>query len=102
MKTSYLLALALVGVIAAPAAAQKDVARHSFTFLDNNLTIQVISEHAGVLRVMRGEFGRVEVAARAPDGVPGFSLGGREGHDLLLTSVGSEKVDYIVVVPEEV
>ena len=102
MKTRFLLALTLVGVIAAPAAGQKDVTRRAFTFLDNNLTIQVVSDNAGVLRVMRGESGIVEVRARAPEGVAAASLGGRDGHDLTLTALGSDKVDYIVVVPEEV
>ena len=102
MKTRYLLALTLVGVIAAPAAAQKDVARRSFTFLDNNLVIQVVSEKPGELRVIRGEHGRIDVSARAPDGVPAFSLGGRQEDHLVLTSVGSDKTEFVVVVPEEV
>jgi hypothetical protein len=102
MKHTPWLALALVGVIAAPAAAQHDVARRSFNFFDNTLTIQVISESSGSLRIMRGEEGRLEVAARTPDGIPAATLGGRDGDELRLTSVGANPVTFVVSVPEDV
>jgi hypothetical protein len=65
MKAPW-LALALAGVIAAPAAAQHEVARRSFNFFDNTLTIQVLSESSESLRIVRGEEGRLDVAARHP------------------------------------
>ena len=102
MKTTPWVALTLACVIAAPAAAQHEVARRTFNFFDNTLTIQVISEASGMLRIVRGEEGRLDVAARAPEGIPAFSLGGRDGDELRLTSVGSKDVDYVVSVPEDV
>ena len=102
MKTTPWVVLTLACVIAAPAAAQHEVARRSFNFFDNTLTIQVLSESAGVLRIVRGEEGRLDVAARTPDGIPAFALGGRDGDELRLTSVGPNHVDYVVAVPEDV
>jgi len=102
MKTTPWVALTLACVFAAPAAAQHDVARRAFNFFDNTLTIQVISESSGILRIVRGEEGRLEVAARTPDGIPAFALGGRDGDELRLTAVGSNHVDYVVAIPEDV
>lgn len=101
MKSLVVLCV-LVALVSVPAAAQRDVARRSYTFWDNSLTIQVESEKGGVLRILRGEHGRIEVAARAPDGFPAFALGGRENSELRLTSMGAEHADYLVVVPEDV
>jgi hypothetical protein len=90
-------------LLATPLVAQeRQVARRQYTFLDNSLTIDVLSEASGVLRVLRGEPGMVEVAARAPKGFPAFAMGGRDGHDLRLTAMGADRVDYLVVVPEDV
>ncbi|MGH7461296.1 MAG: hypothetical protein ACREMA_09745, partial [Longimicrobiales bacterium] len=94
--------LTLLLATALPASAQLDVARRSFIFLDTNLTIEVVSENAGALRVLRGEAGIVEVAGRAPGGFPAFALGGREGDNLQLTSIGAADADFVVIVPEDV
>ncbi|HSL71830.1 MAG TPA: hypothetical protein VK864_16400 [Longimicrobiales bacterium] len=103
MKARFYVALALLAVGSAQTAAQeRDVARRTFTFLDRNLTIQVVSEGAGALHVVRGEPGIVEVAARAPEGFAGFAMGGREENELRLTAVGGNRVDYMVAVPEDV
>jgi len=101
MQPALVASIVLV-VLATPLAAQKDVARRTFTFLDNDLTIEVSDSESGVLQVVRGGRGRVEVAARAPDGIPAFGLGGRGNNALLLTAAGADRVDYVVIVPEDV
>src|SRR5262245_10860711 len=100
MARHAVAALTLLLVSALPVDAQEDVRRRSFVFLDNNLTIEVLSEDAGVLRVVRGEAGLLEVAARAPNGFASFALGGREENELRLTALGN-RAEYIVVVPED-
>jgi hypothetical protein len=103
MKTTSLIAWALSAAIAQSANAQEwSLSRRAFTFHDHNLTINVISDGSGTLQILRGEAGRVEVAARAPLGIPGFAMGGREGDELRLSAVGTDQVDYLVVVPEDI
>ena len=99
MRPLLLAGIALA--IAAPVSAQREVARRSFTFFDTNLTIEVLGGESGVLQVVRGGDGRVEVAARAPSGIPGFGLGGRDHNTLRLTAT-SERVEYLVIAPEDV
>lgn len=84
-----------------PAAAQEwQVARESFTFVGNQLTIHVDAEAPGTLRVIRGAPGSVRVASRTDRG---FSAAGLAGNDeLTLTSAGSGAVDYLVTVPDDV
>lgn len=86
---------------AAPAAAQRDVARRAFTFLDDNVTVEVQADAPGTLQIVRGEAGRLEAVGRVPGGLATFALGGRTADKLRLTAVGGEKADFIVVVPEE-
>ena len=95
------LSLALATAVAAPAAAQSDVARRSFTFFGSDLTIVILDHTAGQLRLVRGSAGRVEVAARAPGGFSGFGLSSADGR-LRLASTGAYSVDYIVFVPDNV
>ena len=103
MKSPGLIALVLAAAIAQSANAQEwSLSRRAFTFHDHNLTINVISDGSGTLQILRGEAGRVEVAARAPLGIPGFAMGGREGDELRLSAAGAEQVDYLVVVPEDI
>lgn len=95
--------VALALALPLPAAAQESgVARQRFAFLENRLTIQVLVQTPGSLRVLRGELGQIDVAARAPDGFPGFGLAGSDGTELLLTAVGAERAEYVVVVPKQV
>lgn len=95
-------ALALAAVLPAPAAAQRDVTRRAYTFLEDRLVVAVHAEAPGELQVVRGQRGRIEVAARSRDGFAGFGLGGNITRQLSLTAVGSEAVQYLVVVPEHV
>ena len=98
------LITAAVALAAAPAvhAQEWDVTRRSYTFLDDRLIINVIADASGELQVVRGELGRVEVAARSNDGFPGFGIGGDITRELRLTAVGADRVQFLVVVPEHV
>lgn len=87
---------------AAAEAQNSGITRRAYTFLDDRLVINVVGRAPGELQVMRGEPGRVEVAARSNDGFPGFGLGGRLTRELRLTSVGADMVRFLVVVPEHV
>jgi hypothetical protein len=97
-----LAALALAAILPASADAQRDVTRRTYTFLDNRLVVAVLAEAPGELQVVRGQRGRVEVAARSRDGFAGFGLGGDYTPQLSLTAVGADAVQYLVVVPEHV
>lgn len=98
-----LLASGLAVLLAAGAAsAQQDgVMREAYTFLSNDLTIEVRADAPGELRVVRGQAGRLEVAARAGRGIAGAGLAGTERDRLELTGVGVDRVAYLVVVPED-
>ena len=97
-----LTALTLAVVLPGAVNAQRDVTRRSYTFLEDRLVVAVHAEAPGELQVVRGQRGRVEVAARSRDGFAGFGLGGDYTRQLRLTAVGSERVQYVVVVPEHV
>jgi hypothetical protein len=97
-----LLAVVALLLPAAVSAQERDVTRRSWIFLDNRLDVAIIADAPGVLQVVRGERGRIEVAARSRDGFPGFGLGGSHTRQLRLTAVGAGDVQYLVVVPEHV
>lgn len=98
----FLSVLALAAVLPGAAEAQHDVTRRAFTFLEDRLVVAVHAEAPGELQVVRGQRGRVEVAARSRDGFAGFGLSGDFTRRLRLTAVGSDAVQYLVVVPEHV
>lgn len=102
MKYSTLM-LSLLLAAAAPAAAQERGASHrQFTFLDTDLTIEVLTDLPGTLQVVRGEPGVVDVAGKVPGGLSAAALGGREGDHLRLSAAGGSHADFIVVIPEDV
>lgn len=102
MRYEVLLATALTLLAAASAGAQeRGVSRRLFTFLDNDVTVEVMADAPGTLQIVRGEPGVIEAAARVPGGFSTFALGGRDGDKLRLTAVGGERAEFIVVVPEE-
>lgn len=83
------------------AAVQRgDVARQAFRFLDSRLTVEVTDEIPGVLRLVRGTGGTLEVAARTPGGIPAFGLE-RRGMARLTLTTAAEEVEYVVVVPAD-
>jgi len=93
---------ALMLALATPVAAQEhEVARRTFTFIENNLTIEVLGQSPGALHIVRGQPGQIEVAARAADGIAGFGLAGEARDRLKLTAVGAERVTFLVVVPSD-
>jgi hypothetical protein len=102
MKSTAVLAGFASLLLVAAANAQDRVTSRSFQFFDTRLTIDVVAEAGGVLRVMRGKHSSVEVSGRAVNGVAGFSIGGREDNELRLTAVGGDHADYLVIVPEDV
>jgi hypothetical protein len=96
------LAFLLAAALPAAAGAQQDVNRRTFTFLENHLEVAVLADAPGVLQVVRGELGQLEVAGRASEGFAGYGLGGHLTRQLRLTAVGAEAAEYLVVVPEHV
>lgn len=98
-RLSIILLLALAA--ATPAAAQEWlVNRERFRYIGNRLTIDVATEAAGRLQIIRGQPGIVRVAGRAP---VGFATAGLTDSDLLtLSAAGTGPVDFMVVVPERV
>lgn len=99
MKRILIPLLALLA--ATPLAAQEwQVARESFAFAGSRLTILVDAEGAGTLRIIRGGYGTVRVASRAPQGFTAAGLTHNE--ELTLSSAGAGDVDYMVAVPDEV
>jgi len=101
MRYQGLLAGALL-LCAVPAFAQeRNVARRSFTFLENGVTVEVNSDVPGTLQIVRGGDGVIDVAARVPGGLSSFALGGQYNDKLRLTAVGGKSAEFIVVVPEQ-
>lgn len=102
MKHSLLLAGTLSMLTALPAAAQeRGVSRRAFTFLENNVTVEITADVPGTLQIVRGQEGIIDVAARVPGGLSSFALGGQYSDKLRLTAVGGRSAEFIVVVPEQ-
>jgi len=99
----FLLPLAVVVTTALPAAAQEDqLFRRSIPYFDHTLTVEVATPAAGTLRLLRAGRSTIEVAARAPNGIAGVGIGGLTGDRLRLDAAGSGRVEYLVVVPENI
>lgn len=73
--------------------------RQLFAFVGKDLTVHVQADVPGSLQLLRGEPGRIEAAGRAPAGFVGAGLARVPRHQLNLTAVGADDVDYLVVVP---
>jgi len=97
-----LFPLALAVGLAAPASAQSDVTRQSYTFLGQDLIVEVHDRVAGSLKLLRGSPGRVEVVARASGGFATATQGGTSRDRIRLGSVGAYRVEYLVVAPENI
>lgn len=87
---------------AEPALAQEDVMRDVYGFFGSSLDVDVAAEAPGRIRFIRGRRSRIEVAGRAPNGFTSAALGGHGVRRLTLTALGSDQVDFVVVVPEDV
>lgn len=104
-RRHYLLAAVLAvcaPLVPADAVAQQDVMRDAFGFRGAALDVQIETEAAGRIRLIRGQRSRIEVAGRAPNGFTSAALGGRGVRRLILTAVGSDRADFVVSVPEDV
>lgn len=97
-----LAALALLLAAPALSAQEYETTRRSFLFFGRDLAIEVSADSPGAIQVIRGEPGRLEVAAQAEDGLTAFALGGLSGNRLRLNALGAANASYIVVVPERV
>ena len=99
MKTLVLTILALAA--AAPAAGQEWMtSRDRFRYIGTRLTIDIVAESPGTLRILRGEDGWVGVAGRVP---AGLTTAGLSDDDFLtLSAAGAGPVDYMVTVPHGV
>jgi hypothetical protein len=102
MMKSFVALIGFALLLPITVAAQEDVSRRTYTFLENRLDVAVIAEVPGVLQIVRGERGRVDVAGHSSDGFAGSALGGRLTRQLRLTAVGARTVEFLVVVPEHV
>ena len=96
------MAALVLGLAALAPVRAQEVTRQAYAFVNNDLTIEVVADVPGRLRLARGQPGLLEVAARAADGIAAFGLGGEDRSRLRLTAVGAEQVEYVVIVPEEV
>lgn len=94
-----LLALLLT---AAPLAAQDDGFRRTFTFLRDDLVIDVVADGSGSLLVVRGGRGDIGVVARTRGVLLSAAAPGRPGDPLRLVALGSGRADWIVTVPAHV
>ncbi|HEX6558109.1 MAG TPA: hypothetical protein VF021_01565 [Longimicrobiales bacterium] len=102
MKHSLLMAGALSLLGALPATAQeRGVSRRAFTFLSNDVTVEITSDVPGTLQIVRGQDGMIDVAARVPGGLSSFAMGGTYSDKLRLTAMGGRSAEFIVVVPEQ-
>jgi hypothetical protein len=103
MRTIAAAAATIALVTTAPLQGQqREIDRALFTFGKTTLTVDVAVDIDGTLRVIRGQRGEIRVVARAADGFADFGLKDRRGNVLQLTAIGTDRVDFIVVVPENV
>lgn len=89
----------LVGAGAAH-AQEWGVVRQSYLYADTRLVVDVRADVPGEIQLVRGSRGWLDVAARADRGIAGMALGGHRREELVLTSMGAERVLYLVTVPE--
>ncbi|HET9983029.1 MAG TPA: hypothetical protein VFQ38_05570 [Longimicrobiales bacterium] len=85
--------------LAAAQGANTETLRRSFPYLGDALTIDVVADAAGRIRLIHGANGVVEVTARATEGFSGIGVPTLEGGHMTLTAVGAKQVEYLVAVP---
>lgn len=104
VPTPLILAAALAAVEppTAARAQQREVMRDVYGFHGSSLDVQVEVESPGQVRFIRGTRSRIEVSGRATNGFASAALGGHGVRRLTLTALGADRVDFIVVVPEDV
>ncbi|HKJ92787.1 MAG TPA: hypothetical protein VJ957_06445, partial [Longimicrobiales bacterium] len=101
MKSLIITGCVALLAVARPLAAQQwDVTHHVYTLIDTELTIDVLTDAPGTLQLMHGRGGQVEVRGRALHGLAASAMGGNVGATLRLSAMGADRVEYMVVVPE--
>lgn len=101
MKSSMVLGVLWLAAALPVSAQDWGVSRRRFTFLDNEVTVEVLADVPGTLQIVRGEPGSLDVAGRANGGITSFALGGRDGSTLRLSVVGGQQAEFMVVIPED-
>lgn len=94
--------VALLAAAVPVSAQQWGVTRRVYTFLDTELTVEVVMEAPGTLQMVHGLGGQVEVMGRALHGMAASALSDKNGATLRLTAVGADRAQYTVVVPNNV
>lgn len=100
--TALILALASGASPSDVLAQHSEVMRDVYRFQGSSLEVDVDTESPGRVRFIRGTRSRIEVSGRALNGFASAALGGYGVRRLTLTSLGADRVDFIVVVPEAV
>lgn len=98
----HAFAIGLLALTPAAGAAQDDVARRSYGFVGDNLSIEVHTTAAGSIQILRGGRASLDVAGRVPGGIPAFGFSDRTGEVLRLSATRGTIADFTVVVPEGV
>lgn len=96
------VALAWATAPADAVAQQSEVMRDVYRFQGSSLEVDVDTESPGRIRFIRGTHSRIEVSGRAQNGFASAALGGYGVRRLTLTSLGADRVDFIVAVPAAV
>jgi hypothetical protein len=99
---TLVLVLSAVGQAAAQYGMMPYQERRSFNYLGRNLTIEIAPGSGGELHVVRAGSGRIEVTGRAVDGFVAAGLAEYAGDKLRLVAVAAKRVEYMVLVPEDV
>ena len=102
LALAILLALVCLQPPREAVAQQSEVMRDVYGFHGSSLDVDVATESPGRIRLVRGGHSRIEVSGLALNGFASAALGGRGVRRLTLTSLGADRVDFIVVVPEDV
>jgi hypothetical protein len=106
MNRAALLATALPALFAplGPSAAQDYwwPSRTAHVFLSRRLEVEIRADAPGVLRIAPGPAGQIVVTGRALGGLTPAGLTGRSDDRLVLTALGADSVEFIVLVPRAV
>jgi len=103
MRSALGVTVALLLGLTLPAASQEwTVSRAVHTLISDHLEIQVDVDAPGGLRVAFGSSGQIVVTARARHGVTESGLSGSASDRLVLTAIGADSVEFLVLVPEYV
>jgi hypothetical protein len=96
----------LPAAAAAPSGTQSPASGEAtyrrFGYLGKTLTVEVVADARGVVRVIRGEQAIVEVVGRAGSSLVGIGLDDVRGGRLTLATLGTAPAEYLLTVPGDV